>query len=676
MTTRKYTSRSQQTTLTGSVSSGATIIPVVSATTLLGGATVSTGQTFTVVIDPDTALEEVVDVTAISSNNLTITRAIDGSSAQDHSAGAVVRHMIIGRDLREANTHIESSNGIHGLASTSAVVGTQDSQTLYNKTLISPILTGTTENDAGISFQGATVDAYSTTLNVVDPTANRTITFPDTSGTVGIIDATQTLTNKTITTATLGSNLAAGGYKITNLGTPTAGTDAVTKTYADANVAAAATSAASAATSASSAATSATSAAASVSSISGYATTASNSASAAATSASSAATSASSAAASASSITGSVTAAAASATAAATSATSAAASATAAATSATSAAASATAAATSATSAAASATTASNSAATATTQAANAATSASSALTSQTAAATSASSAATSATSAATSASSSLTTYNTYKTYYLGSFASAPTLDNQGNALITGATYFNSGSSIMYVYSGSVWNPISTASAYSAPTLGSTTIASGTTYANVSGLTINSTTIPTSKTLVVTTDKLSVHAATTSAELAGVISDETGTGALVFATSPTLVTPVLGTPTSATLTNATGLPISTGVSGLGTGVATFLGTPSSANLASAVTDETGSGALVFANTPTLVTPALGVATATSINGTTIPTSKTLVDTTSTVYIVPSQTGNSGKYLTTNGTAASWATIVTDPTPTVLMLGGM
>lgn len=53
--------------------------------------------------------------------------------------------------------------------------------------------------------------------------------------------------------------------------------------------------------------------------------------------------------------------------------------------------------------------------------------------------------------------------------------------------------------------------------------------------------------------------------------------------------------------------------------GLGTGVATFLGTPSSANLASAVTDETGSGALVFANTPTLVTPDIGVATATSVN---------------------------------------------------------
>jgi hypothetical protein len=105
--------------------------------------------------------------------------------------------------------------------------------------------------------------------------------------------------------------------------------------------------------------------------------------------------------------------------------------------------------------------------------------------------------------------------------------------------------------------------------------------------------------------------------------LASAVSDETGSGALVFANSPTLVTPALGTPSSGTLTNATGLPISTGVSGLGTGVATFLATPSSANLASAVTDETGTGALVFANSPTLVTPALGTpssGTATNLTG--------------------------------------------------------
>lgn len=118
---------------------------------------------------------------------------------------------------------------------------------------------------------------------------------------------------------------------------------------------------------------------------------------------------------------------------------------------------------------------------------------------------------------------------------------------------------------------------------------------------------------------------LAQFAATTSLQLKGVISDETGSGSLVFATSPTLVTPVLGTPSSATLTNATGLPISTGVSGLGTGVATFLATPSSANLASAVTDETGSGALVFAVSPALTGTPTAPTAAPSDNSTKIAT---------------------------------------------------
>jgi hypothetical protein len=148
--------------------------------------------------------------------------------------------------------------------------------------------------------------------------------------------------------------------------------------------------------------------------------------------------------------------------------------------------------------------------------------------------------------------------------------------------------------------------------AFTAPASGATmALANGSTFATSGAYTItltataNSTiTLPQNGTLLVTTNKLSDLAATTSAELRGVISDETGTGALVFANSPVLVTPQLGTPASGTLTNCTGLPISTGVSGLGSGVATFLATPSSSNLRSALTDKTGSGNAVFSNSPT------------------------------------------------------------------------
>ena len=520
MTTRNYSSRSQQTTLTGAVTSGATSMVVVSGTALLGGASIPAGTTFTIVLDPDTALEEIVDATAVSTNTFTIARAIDGSSAQAHSAGAVVRHMAIGRDYREANAHVEATTGVHGISNSSSVVGTIDTQTLTNKTLTSPTITNPSISGAGVDasivFEGATADAYETTLTVVDPTQDNTITLPNTTGTVVVATAVQTLTNKTLTSPVLSgvpvitglssvgmsaSSATPKDYVDSILGSATAAATsaasaatsaasaatsagsaetsaiasassattslnsaaaaATSATSASASATAAATSATSAAASATAAATSATSAAASattaansVATIAGYATTASNSASAAATSAASASASATAAATSASSAAASAASIVGDAAAAATSAASASTSAASALTSANSAAASATTAANSVATIAGYATTASNSASAAATSAASASTSASSAATDAASAATSASSALTSATSAATS-------YDAFDDRYLGAKSSPPTLDNDGSALITGALYWNTVDNAMYVWSGSAWGGIS-----------------------------------------------------------------------------------------------------------------------------------------------------------------------------------------------------------------------
>ena len=86
-----------------------------------------------------------------------------------------------------------------------------------------PTLSGLILSDSSIVFEGATDDGFETTLTVADPTADRTVTIPDLTGTVMLRDASETISNKT-----LGSNLAAGGYKVTGLGSPTADTDAAT----------------------------------------------------------------------------------------------------------------------------------------------------------------------------------------------------------------------------------------------------------------------------------------------------------------------------------------------------------------------------------------------------------------------------------------------------------------
>ena len=557
---RNFSATAIETTLVNSISSAST------GDTTTSVSVVSTSGypavPFTIILAPDTNKEEVVTCISLVGTTLQIVRGQDGTQAVSHTAGTAVRHGVSGRDFREEQTHIAArgydadtailSNAgqthVHGLVSgDGSVVGSTQQVTLTRKTLTTPVingatLTGTVSSTASIVVSGA-----------------GTITGLSSAGMVDSSATPKNYVDSILGSATAASTSAASAATSATSAATSATSAATSATSSASSASAAATSAASALTSQTAAATSATSAAASATAAATSATSAAASATASASSASASATSASAAATSASSAATSATASASSASAAATSAASAATSATSAAASTSAAAASASAAATSATSAAASATVAA-------TSATSAATSASSALTSQTAAATSATSAATSASSAATSAADALTsansaatTYDNFDDRYLGAKSTPPTVDNDGNTLLTGALYFNSVLAAMYVWTGTAWSVMATSGDIESVTAGT-----GLTGGGASGA------------VTVSLDTSSVY----------VVPSQTG------------------------------------------------------------------------NTGKYLTT----------NGTT--SSWGAVD------ALPSQTGNAGKYLTTNGTAASWDTITTDPTPTVFMLGGM
>jgi hypothetical protein len=460
---RNFSATAIETTLVNSISSAST------GDTTTSVSVVSTSGypavPFTIILAPDTNKEEVVTCISVVGTTLQIVRGQDGTQAVSHTAGTAVRHGVSGRDFREEQTHIAArgydadtailanagQTHVHGLESgDGSIVGSDQAVTLTRKTLTTPVingatLTGTVSSTASIVISGA-----------------GTITGLSSAGMVASSAAPKNYVDSILGSATAASTSAASAATSATSAATSATSAATSATSSATSASAAATSASSALTSQTAAATSATSAAASQTAAATSATSAATSATSSASSASAAATSASSAATSAGSSETSAIASATSASAAATSASSAATSAASAAASTSAAAASASAAATSATSAAASATAAATSATSAAASATAAATSATSASNSATASASSASAAATSASSAATSASDAAATYDNFDDRYLGAKSTPPTVDNDGNALLTGALYFNSVLAAMYVWTGSVWSVMAT----------------------------------------------------------------------------------------------------------------------------------------------------------------------------------------------------------------------
>lgn len=132
---RYYSSVAQPTQLTGGISAGSTTMTVASTTGF------PSNFPYTLAVDYGGSVNELVDVTAAAGLTLTITRAVDGTSAQSHSIGAQVRHVASGRDFGDYQTH-QAASTAHGTGS--AIVGINDAQTLTNKTLTGPVINGAT----------------------------------------------------------------------------------------------------------------------------------------------------------------------------------------------------------------------------------------------------------------------------------------------------------------------------------------------------------------------------------------------------------------------------------------------------------------------------------------------------------------------------------------------------
>jgi hypothetical protein len=196
---RYYASNAVDTTLSTGISSADLTMTVASASGF------PQSYPYTLAIDYDTSSEELVDVTGASSTTLTITRAVDSTTAVSHAGGANVKHVISGRDLRETQEHYNATgrysvaNGttteyfnLHGIGLNEGnVVGTDKAQTLTAKTLTSPTINGatlggTTTNSGTISGGTITATTLATPRNIngVPFNGSADVTVPAAAGTL------------------------------------------------------------------------------------------------------------------------------------------------------------------------------------------------------------------------------------------------------------------------------------------------------------------------------------------------------------------------------------------------------------------------------------------------------------------------------------------------------------